>query len=149
VTDTPPCLACEIVAGRRDVAGGILWRAGGFALHVLADPTPLPGWLVLTSERHARAWYDLESGELAGLGSAAAKVMAAQRSALHAEHVYAFAIGDVLHHFHLHLVPRYADTPERLRGRRCFEGLPEDMRSAAEVERAARTIATELARSRG
>jgi diadenosine tetraphosphate (Ap4A) HIT family hydrolase len=127
------------------VTGGLLWRDGGFALHVLADPTPIPGWLVLTSERHARAWYDLEPAELSALGGAAARVMAAQRAALGAEHVYAFAIGDVLHHFHLHLVPRYPGTPERLRGRRCFEGSPEDAIGEAEVERAARAVAAHLA----
>jgi len=141
-----PCPACELLAGRRQVTGGILWRGHGFALHALTDPTPLPGWLVLTSERHARAWYDLEAAELSGLGGAAAWVMAAQRAALGAEHVYAFAIGDVLHHFHLHLVPRYATTPERLRGRRCFEGLPGDMIPEREADRAARTVADALAR---
>ena len=72
--------------------------------------------------------------------------MAAQRSVLHAEHVYAFAIGDVLHHFHLHLVPRFASTPERLRGRHCFEGLPGDMLPAEAVERAARAVAESLTR---
>jgi diadenosine tetraphosphate (Ap4A) HIT family hydrolase len=119
-------------------------REGGFALHALADPSPLRGWLVLTSERHVRAWYDLPPAELAALGPLAARVMAAQRVALGAEHVYAFAIGDVLRHFHLHLVPRFADTPERLRGRRCFEGRPEDMLAAEEVARAARAVAAAL-----
>jgi diadenosine tetraphosphate (Ap4A) HIT family hydrolase len=122
-------------------------RNGGFLLHALVDPTPLPGWLVLTAERHARGWYDLSPPELAALGPLAARVMAAQRAALGAEHVYAFAIGDVLPHFHLHLVPRRADTPERLRGRRCFEGLPNDMLPVAEVERAARAVAGALARA--
>jgi diadenosine tetraphosphate (Ap4A) HIT family hydrolase len=139
-----PCPACELVAGRRAVPGGILWRGDGFALHALTDPTPLPGWLVLTSERHARAWYDLDPAELAGLGPAAARVMAAQRAALHADHVYALAIGDVLHHFHLHLVPRFAGTPERLRGRRCFDGLPDEMIPAGEVARAALAVAEAL-----
>lgn len=144
MSEPEPCAACDVIAGRRPPPGGILWRGGGFALHALADATPIPGWLVLTSERHARAWYDLEPGELAGLGEAAAQVMAAQRSVLHAEHVYAFAIGDVLHHFHLHLVPRYAETPERLRGRHCFDGLPGDMLPAEAVEQAARLVADSL-----
>jgi diadenosine tetraphosphate (Ap4A) HIT family hydrolase len=144
--DLPVCPACELLAGRRAAPGGILWRHGGFALHALTDPTPLPGWLVLTSERHARAWYDLEPRELASLGGVAARVMAAQRAVLHAEHVYAFAIGDLLHHFHLHLVPRFAATPDRLRGRLCFEGLPSDMLPATEVEGAARAVAAEILR---
>ncbi len=113
-------------------------------LHALADPSPLLGWVVLTSERHARAWPDLDAGALAALGPLAARVMAALRTALGAEHVYAFSIGDAVRHFHLHLVPRYAGTPERLRGRRCFEGAPEDMLDEADVEAAARRLGDAL-----
>jgi diadenosine tetraphosphate (Ap4A) HIT family hydrolase len=139
------CIACGVVRGIRGPPGGILLRRAGFVLHAVLDPTPLRGWLVLTSERHARGWYDLGEAEAAALGPLAARVMAAQRAALGAEHVYAFAIGDLVKHFHLHLVPRYPDTPERLRGRRCFEGRPEDALPDAAVERAARDVAAALA----
>lgn len=138
------CIACEIVRGAVRPPAGILLREGGFALHALADPTPLRGWAVLTSERHARAWPDLDAPALAALGPLAARVMAAQRAALGAEHVYAFSIGDAVPHFHLHLVPRYADTPERLRGRRCFEGRPEDMLADADVLRAMERLGSAL-----
>jgi diadenosine tetraphosphate (Ap4A) HIT family hydrolase len=114
------------------------------ALHLLNDPCPVPGWLVLASEQHARGWYDLPGAALAALGPLAARVMQAQRRALGAEHVYAFAIGDVLLHFHLHLIPRFADTPARLRGRGCFEGRPEDMRPDAELLAAAERVVAEL-----
>jgi len=146
LTDPQPCLACDLVSGGRISPGGILLREGGFALHVLADPSPIAGWLVLTSERHARAWYDLTPAEAATLGPLAARIMNAQRAALGAEHVYAFAIGDLLPHFHLHLVPRYADTPERLRGRRCFEGLPQDAVPEDRIAAAAQTVAAALGR---
>lgn len=139
------CIACGVVRGTLRPLGGILLRRAGLVLHAATDPTPLRGWLVLTSERHARGWYDLGEAELGALGPLAARVMAAQRSALGAEHVYAFAIGDAVKHFHLHLVPRYADTPARLRGRRCFDGRPEDALPDAEVERAARAVASALA----
>lgn len=139
-----PCLACGIVAGRLPTPGGVVWRAGGFTVHALADPSPLPGWLVVTSDRHARALYDLTDEETAALGAVAARVMRAQRGALGAEHVYAFAIGDVLRHFHLHLVPRYADTPARLRGRGCFEARPEELLDEARLAAAARAVAAAL-----
>jgi diadenosine tetraphosphate (Ap4A) HIT family hydrolase len=112
----------------------------------MLDPAPVRGWLVLTSDRHARAWYDLQAEELAALGPLAARVMAAQRAALGAEHVYAFAIGDQLQHFHLHLVPRFADTPERLRGRRCFESRPGDFLDDTETAAAAEQVARILRR---
>jgi histidine triad (HIT) family protein len=141
----PSCLACRVVGEEHRPPGGVIWRASGFALHALADPTPLAGWLVLTSERHARAWSDLGPDELAALGPAAARVMRAQRQALGAEHVYAFAIGDLLPHFHLHLVPRYADTPQRLRGRACFEARPDDALPAWRVVAAVESVRRALA----
>ena len=125
--------------------GGIVWREAGLALHALDGPSPLPGWLVLTAERHARALYDLDAAAAAALGPLAQRVMRAQRAVLGAEHVYLFAIGDVLHHAHFHLVPRYAATPERLRGRGAFEARPEDARPAAELAAAARLVGEALA----
>jgi diadenosine tetraphosphate (Ap4A) HIT family hydrolase len=143
------CPACAFLAEAGDPPpGGVVHRAGGFALHALAGESPLPGWLVLTSERHVRAWYDLDPAPAAALGPLAQQVMRAQRSALGAEHVYAFAIGDVLRHFHLHLVPRFSDTPERLWGRRCFDGRPEDMRAPDALAAAARAVARAISSGR-
>jgi diadenosine tetraphosphate (Ap4A) HIT family hydrolase len=134
------CPACDLISGKRPVPGGVLWRGGGFALHALDGASPLEGWLLLTAERHCRAWYDLDAEAAAALGSVAQRVMRAQREVLGAEHVYAFAIGDVLPHFHLHLVPRYAETPVRLRGRGCFEGTADDMLPEARLAVAARRV---------
>lgn len=139
------CLACRIVRDEQRPTGGVLLRSSGLAVHALADPTPIPGWMVVTSEQHARAWYELGGGELEALGPMAARVMQAQRRALGAEHVYAFAIGDLLHHFHLHLVPRYADTPARLRGRACFDARPEDALPGWQVVAAVEAVRRALA----
>jgi len=62
------CAACDLLAGGHAVPGGIVWREGGLALHALDGPSPLPGWLVLTAERHARALYDLDAAATAVLG---------------------------------------------------------------------------------
>jgi diadenosine tetraphosphate (Ap4A) HIT family hydrolase len=142
------CAACELLAGRRSVPGGLVWRGGGLALHALDGPCPIPGWLVLTAERHCRAWYDLDAEAAGQLGPVAQRVAAAQRSVLGAEHVYAFAIGDLLHHFHLHLVPRYATTPQRLRGRGAFDGTPADARGADELAAASRAVAAAISGAR-
>ena len=136
----PSCLACRVVNGAARPVGGVVWRGDGFTVHGPLDPCPIPGWLVLTSDRHVRALDDLGPAELAALGPAAARVMRAQRAALAAEHVYAFAIGDVLRHFHLHLVPRHPDTPQRLRGRACFDSRPDDALPAWRVVAAAEAV---------
>jgi diadenosine tetraphosphate (Ap4A) HIT family hydrolase len=138
------CPACDLLAGQRSPPGGVVWRGDGLALHALDGPSPLAGWLVLSAERHCRAWYDLDAGVAAALGPVAQRVMRAQREVLGAEHVYAFAIGDVLHHFHLHLVPRYPETPAHLRGRGCFEGTAEEMLPAERLAEAARRVGAAL-----
>ncbi|MFL5345524.1 MAG: HIT family protein [Hyalangium sp.] len=140
-----PCLGCAIVQGTTRPVGGILARAPGLVLHGVASPSPVPGWVVISSERHARALYELDDAVARELGAFAARVMRAQRQALGAEHAYAFAIGDVLRHFHLHLVPRFPDTPRHLWGRAVFDAPAEDHRSPEELEAAARTLAAALA----
>ena len=130
------CKGCEI--------SNVLVRRNGFLLHAVAQPTPVKGWLVLTSERHARAWYDLTAEESAALGPLAREVMQAQLKGLGAEHVYAFAIGDVLQHFHLHLVPRFAGTPIHHRGRAVFDAPASEAISQGEVDAAALAVSAEL-----
>ncbi|MDY7225996.1 HIT family protein [Hyalangium rubrum] len=140
-----PCLGCAIVRGDTRPVGGVLARLPGLVLHGVAGPSPVRGWVVISSERHARALYDLDEPTARELGALAARVMRAQREVLGAEHAYAFAIGDVLRHCHLHLVPRFADTPRHLWGRAVFEATPAEHLPAEELEAAARTLAAALA----
>ena len=37
------CPACDLISGKRPVAGGVVWRGGGFALHAL-DGERLDEW---------------------------------------------------------------------------------------------------------
>jgi diadenosine tetraphosphate (Ap4A) HIT family hydrolase len=140
----PSCSACRIASGHELPPGGLVYRESGLLLHALHGPSPLPGWLVLTSEVHVRAWPDLPAPSLAALGPLAARVMRAQRRVLGAEHVYAFAIGDVVRHFHLHLVPRFAATPDHLRGRGAFDARPEEALAPALLADAAQRVASAL-----
>lgn len=139
-----PCLACEIVAGRVRPPGGVVLREDGLVVHGFAGPSPVRGWLVVTTARHARGLYDLTPDEAARLGAMEARVQRAQRAALGADHAYAFAIGDALHHVHVHLVPRYADGPAHLRGARVFDAGPQDARPPDEIEAAASAVARAL-----
>jgi diadenosine tetraphosphate (Ap4A) HIT family hydrolase len=142
---TPECPACAVVRGERVLPGGILLREGPFVVHAVDGATPVPGWLVVTAVRCTRAVYTLEGEELAALMPLCARVMQAQQRGLGAEHVYLFAIGDVLRHCHVHLVPRFADTPAHLRGRGVFDARPEEQLGRAAVEAACRTLRDALA----
>jgi diadenosine tetraphosphate (Ap4A) HIT family hydrolase len=141
---TSTCLGCDLVAGRADAPGGLVARWPGFVLHALTLPTPLPGWLVLTAERHVRGFSDLSAEEAARAGAIAREVLLAQRRALGAEHGYVVALGEALLHAHVHVIPRYADTPPRLRGARAFLSEPADHRPVEEAAAAARAVARAL-----
>ena len=142
---SPECPACAVVRGERVLPGGILLREGPFTVHALDGPTPVPGWLVVTAARCTRGVYTLEGPELSALMPLCARVMQAQRRALGAEHVYLFSLGDVLQHCHVHLVPRFAQTPAHLRGRGAFDARPEEHLATAAVEAACRTVQDALA----
>jgi diadenosine tetraphosphate (Ap4A) HIT family hydrolase len=139
-----PCLGCAIVSGATRPVGGVIRRAPGLVLHGVAAPSPVRGWVVISSQKHVRGLYELEDETARELGALSARVMRAQREVLGAEHAYAFAIGDVLRHFHLHLVPRFADTPRHLWGRAVFEATAAEHRPAEELEAAAQALAAAL-----
>lgn len=142
--ETPSCPQCEVLAGRKTPPGGILLETSGFVVHAVMAPSPLLGWVVLAARRHARWWWELDPAELAEVGPLAARVFGAQREALGAVHGYALALGDVLHHFHLHLVPRYSTTPAHLKGRGAFDPRPEDLVPAGHLASAARSLGAAL-----
>jgi diadenosine tetraphosphate (Ap4A) HIT family hydrolase len=144
-----PCAACAVVGGSSRPAGGVLAEAHGLVVHGVAAPSPIAGWVVITSRVHVRAWWELPAAESAALGPLVTRVMRAQREVLGAPHVYALALGDVLHHFHLHLVPRFADTPGRLHGRGAFDFLPSDVLSAEVLEDACARLAAALRADNG
>ncbi len=65
------------------------------------------GHLIVEPRRHISGLADLTSDEAAALGQWAARAA----RALQAEHVYSQVVGHQVDHLHLHLIPRYANTP--------------------------------------
>jgi diadenosine tetraphosphate (Ap4A) HIT family hydrolase len=141
---TESCLACDVIGGRLSPVGGIVLATEDFAVHGIAAPSPIPGWMVLTSVRHVRNLDGLPDTALAALGPLLARVIRAQKSALAAEHVYVFAIGDAVKHLHVHLVPRFAETPQALRGRGAFEAKPAQMLADSVLAEAVKKLRSAL-----
>jgi diadenosine tetraphosphate (Ap4A) HIT family hydrolase len=132
-----PCLGCVTASGDFVPVGGVIARAPGLIAHGNASKSPIPGWVVITSVQHARGMHDLEDDAVRSLGPLARRVARAQRDVLGAEHSYAIFLGEVLHHFHLHVFPRYGDTPPHLRGRGAFDARPEEILADEVIEAAA------------
>ncbi len=134
------CSECDVVKG----GGPFILETPLFVAHALRGPSPLAGWAVIAPKRHAGWWWEPTDDESRELGPLAKKILLAQRRALGAVHGYAFAIGDVLHHMHLHLVPRYADTPKALWGRGAFDAKPDQHQSEEKILLAVRALSAEL-----
>lgn len=69
------------------------------------------GHLLVEPRRHAPGLADLTGAEARAVGWWCAQASRALREAARAEHIYAAVIGDQVPHLHVHLLPRYPDTP--------------------------------------
>jgi diadenosine tetraphosphate (Ap4A) HIT family hydrolase len=125
-------------------AGGVVHRDDRFVVYGFPSPSPVRGYVIVSSIRHVRGLYDLDEAEAAALGPLLVRVQRAQRAALGADHAYAFVLGDRVPHFHAHVVPRFPDTPPHLRGGRIFQASAADALPVEEVEAAGRALAAAL-----
>lgn len=69
------------------------------------------GHLIVEPRRHAAGWEDLTAAEAAAIGTWCARAARALRTATDAERVYSAVIGHGVPHLHIHLFPRYPQTP--------------------------------------
>ena len=72
-------------------------------------------------KRHARGLGDLSDDEAAAIGRLANRLARVLKEAESAEHVYAFVFGAGIPHLHVHLAPRYPNTPREYWGPRLVE----------------------------
>lgn len=85
--DIPGCLACDIIAGRTVVAGGIIYQTPYWVVDHCIGPFPL-STLVLKPRRHVIAFADLEPDEAAEYGPLLVRVNWAVRHVTRADQVY-------------------------------------------------------------
>ena len=113
------CLICRKHRGAPSPPGGALHEDEiVFASHVFdmqgGGRLTYLGHLIVETKRHAESISELNDDEAAAVGRVAARLSRALRGA-GASWVYAITIGHGVPHFHLHLLPRYPDTPTELR----------------------------------
>ena len=107
-------MACYVCDKHRSGDGVISSDELMVLAHVLpdapgADGQVYLGHLVVEPRRHVSGLAGLTADEAAALGQWAARAA----RALQAEHVYSSVVGHQIDHLHLHLVPRYANTPRQ------------------------------------
>lgn len=108
------CLVCAEVSDRVPIPGGHLEDSE--FVTVFHSPIVKPavdvfmGYLFVVSKRHAPGFADLNSAEAAAVGLAIARWSRALEMA-GAERVYVLRLGHGVDHLHVHLVPRWPETP--------------------------------------
>jgi len=75
------------------------------------DPAPLPGWLLLASQRHICGPIAFNPEEASSWGGSVQKASLLVQKLTGCDRVYVIAFGEVAHHLHLHLIPRFVSEP--------------------------------------
>jgi histidine triad (HIT) family protein len=110
------CLFCKIVAGELPAEK----VAEDERTVAFMDINPATrGHLLVVPRRHARDLLDIEPDELCAVSQAAQRIAIRAHEALDADGVNLInscgaAAWQTVFHFHVHVVPRYADDPLRL-----------------------------------
>ena len=110
------CLSCDVIAGRRETPGGVIFENELWHLTHQVSPVQLPGFLILQPRRHVEQLGDLTAAEAAALGPV--MTAASQALSLHsqARKVYVCSFGSLVMHVHFYLVPLTAVIPSDING---------------------------------
>jgi diadenosine tetraphosphate (Ap4A) HIT family hydrolase len=146
MTEEQECLTCRLNEGEGRAPGGVIYQDGLWRLEHAIEPIPMAGWLVLKPLRHVEHFADLTPEEAAVFGPLTRQITQAMREVLRPEKIYlslyAEAVGFA--HLHVHIIPRFAGTPDDRRGPRVFDYLRESSqtgRNLADVQEAVRVAA--------
>jgi histidine triad (HIT) family protein len=118
------CFICDKHRKGESAEGGVLYEdallyAGH--VHTMGRGSAYRGWLVVEPKRHVAGLGDLADDEASALGLCVNRLARVLKETAGAEHVYAFVYGDAVPHLHVHVAPRYADTPAEFFGPRLRE----------------------------
>jgi diadenosine tetraphosphate (Ap4A) HIT family hydrolase len=121
----PECFICRKQRGEIALPGGAVALDEqvyiGHAQIRPGEATAYLGYLMVEPRRHVPGLEHLRDIEAQALGVWVARLSRALVAVLGADHVYAFVIGDRVHHVHVHVVARYPGAPPEYRGPRVDE----------------------------
>ena len=107
----PNCRICDHNHGAADVAHGLLYQDDLWVVRHSAPPYGVAGWLTVQTRRHVAEPADFSDAEASNLGPMLRHFEGTLREITGALRIYTAAMGESFPHFHCHMVPRYAETP--------------------------------------
>ena len=118
---TERCFICDKHRLGDRAEGGVLFEDELLYVghvHTMGRGVAYRGWFVVEPKRHAAGLGLLTDDEAGALGLLLNRIARILRDELGAVHVYAFVFGDAVPHLHVHVAPRYPDTPREYWGPR-------------------------------
>lgn len=112
------CFICKKHAGHIQTSGIPIYEDEYvYVGHIdqSGNPTYL-GHLMIDLKRHVPTLGDMNMEEAKAFGVIMARVSKALMECEEAEHIYSLVSGNAVPHLHMHLVPRYPNTPKQYWG---------------------------------
>jgi histidine triad (HIT) family protein len=114
------CFVCRKHRGKILIPGGAIYEDdlvyAGHANIREGQNSVYLGHLLVEPKRHIQGLADLTDVEAQALGLVVARLSHALKASEEAEHIYAFVLGHNVPHLHIHIVPRYPNTPREYWG---------------------------------
>lgn len=113
------CMVCLKHQDLKKFTGKSVGELGGWLMThfpVLDGVAATKGHLLIETQRHIQSFNDLSDEEAVSLGLLVREGTKWIQDKFQAEHVYMFRINDKVAHLHVHLIPRYAETPAEFWG---------------------------------
>jgi len=108
------CFICAKHRGDVTIPGGAIYEDDHVYIGHVSAQNPANvylGYVMVEPKRHAPGLADLTDSEAQTIGLWVSRVSRALKATEHADHVYAFVLGDHVPHAHVHVVARYPGAP--------------------------------------
>lgn len=109
------CFICDKHQGRIQTAGVTIYEDDYvYVGHIDSNGKPnYLGHLMIDLKRHVPTLGDMKPEEASAFGLAMGQISKALKESANAEHVYAVVSGNAVPHVHMHIIPRYPNTPKQ------------------------------------
>ena len=115
----PACAVCTSLEGPGAVRA--LFENDLWVVQHMGEPYGVAGWMMLISRRHVGGPAHFNDREAASFGPTLRHLERVLEQVTGALRVYTAALGESYAHLHCHMVPRYAETPNGVKGWALFD----------------------------